>query len=170
MADHPAITRLREMLGDPDLAVSQFHGQFTVRLQHDKMHDAMQFLRDDPACSFEQLTDLSCVDYLHFRGARDRFGITYLLLSIAHNHRLTLKVMVNDPEPSVPTVTDLWSGAEWLEREVFDMFGVKFIGHPDLRRILCDSSVITENPLRKDYPLRGKRERESFEVVTPEST
>ncbi len=104
-----------------------------------------------------------------FRGAADRYGLTYLLLSLSHNHRLTVKVMLNDPSPAVPTVTDLWSGAEWLEREVYDMFGIRFDGHPDLRRILC-GQIIKEHPLRKDYPLRGRKERESFEVVTREST
>ena len=91
-------------VGDLELAVSQFRGQFTVCLPQPRMHDVMRFLRDDPACKFEQVTDLTCVDYLHFRGARDRFGITYLLLSLAHNHRLIVKVMVNDPDPAVATV------------------------------------------------------------------
>ena len=79
-----------------------------------------------------------------------------------------LKVFVNDPNPTVPSVTGLWKGANWTEREVFDMFGITFAGHPDLRRILMPDGF-KDFPLRKDYPLRGKGEREAFEVITRES-
>jgi NADH-quinone oxidoreductase subunit C len=127
--------------------------------------EVMQFLHADERCRFEQLCDLTCVDYLNFPDAVDRFGVVYSLLSLSHNHRLWVKVFVNDPEPTVPSVTGIWQGAEWPEREVFDLFGIRFTDHPDLRRIVMPQNF-KDHPLRKDYPLHGKGEREDFQVVT----
>ncbi|MEE8169840.1 MAG: NADH-quinone oxidoreductase subunit C [Phycisphaerae bacterium] len=134
----------------------------------ERLPEVMGFLRDDAACRFEQLCDLTCVDYLNFPKARDRYGVIYSLLSLTHNHRLWIKCFVNDPRPAVPSVTLIWPGANWMEREVFDMYGVVFEGHPDLRRILTWDGF-EAHPLRKDYPLRGRGERENYEVVTRES-
>jgi len=142
--------------------------QLWVRVPAGRLLEVMKFLRDDARTRFEQLCDLTCVDYLGYPGADDRFGVVYSLVSVTHNHRLWVKVFVNDPEPEVPSVTRLWRGAEWPEREVFDLFGIRFTGHPDLRRILMPQNF-TEHPLRKDYPLRGKGEREDFPVVTRDS-
>ncbi len=130
--------------------------------------DVMRFLREDARTRFEQLCDLTCVDYLNFPDATDRYGVIYSLLSLTHNHRLWIKCFVNDPEPKVPSVTSVWSGAEWMEREVFDLFGVVFEGHPDLRRILTWDGF-EAHPLRKDYPLRGRGERENFTVAHRDS-
>lgn len=142
--------------------------QLWVRVPPDQLLAVTRFLRDDPRTRCEQLCDLTCVDYLNFPQATDRFGVIYSLLSLTHNHRLWLKVFVNDPDPQVPSVTAIWSGAEWPEREVFDMFGIRFSDHPDLRRILLPQNF-KDHPLRKDYPLTGKGEREDFEVVTRET-
>ncbi|MCO6437765.1 MAG: NADH-quinone oxidoreductase subunit C [Phycisphaerae bacterium] len=142
--------------------------QLCVRVPPDRLLEVFRFLHDDPRCAFEQLADLTCVDYLNFPKARDRFGVIYALLSITHGHRLWAKCFVNDPEPAVPTVTGIWQGAEWMEREVWDMFGVRFNGHPDLRRILTWEGF-GAFPLRKDYPLRGQGEREDFERLTRDS-
>lgn len=144
-------------------------GQFYVRVAPERLIEVCEFLYSDSRCRFEQLSDVTCVDYLHYPGADDRFGVTYNLLSLTLNQRLFLKVFVNDPSPTVPSVTGIWKGAEWTEREVFDMFGIVFTGHPDLRRILMPANF-KDHPLRKDYPLRGKGEREAFEVITREST
>ncbi len=142
--------------------------QWWVRVPAERLLDVAAFLRDDPRCRMEQLSDVTCVDYLHFPDAEDRFGVTYSLLSLSLNHRLFLKVFVNDPDPKVPSLTGLWKGADWTEREVYDLFGITFTGHPDLRRILCPD-WFEHHPLRKDYPLTGKGERERFDVVTKES-
>ena len=142
--------------------------QMYVRIEPQILVEVMKFLRDDPRTKFEQLCDLTCVDYLNFPEATDRYGVTYSLLSLTHNHRLWIKCFVNDPSPKVPSVTSIWPGAEWMEREVFDMFGVVFEGHPDLRRILTWDDF-PAHPLRKDYPLRGKGERENYEVVHRDS-
>ena len=142
--------------------------QLCVRLPGDRLLEVMRFLRTDERCSFEQLCDLTCIDYLNFPKARDRYGVIYSLLSITKGHRLWAKCFVNDPSPEVPSVVSIWKGANWLEREVWDMFGVRFTGHPDLRRILTWESF-GAHPLRKDYPLRGRGEREDFERITRES-
>jgi NADH-quinone oxidoreductase subunit C len=142
--------------------------QASLRISPDRLLEVARFARDDPRTRFEQLCDLTCVDYLYFPDAEDRFGVIYSLLSLTHNHRLWVRVFVNDPDPVLPSVTSIWRGAEWPEREVFDLFGIRFTGHPDLRRILCPEGI-TDHPLRKDYPLRGKGERERFDVVTRET-
>jgi NADH-quinone oxidoreductase subunit C len=116
-------------------------------------------------CGFEMLAELCGIDYLHYPGATDRFGVVYGLTNMATGERVFVKAFVNDPEPELPSVTDLWRGADWMEREVYDMYGVKFTGHPDLRRILMPHEF-TAFPLRKDYPLRGYGERHNFETVT----
>ena len=113
---------------------------------------------------FDYLVDVTCVDYLNYRGATDRFGLAYLLANSESNERITIKVMLNEPELEVPSAVPLWEGANWLEREVYDMFGITFAGHPDLRRILMPEEF-TAYPLRKDYPLQGKGERHNFPVL-----
>ena len=95
----------------------------------------------------------------------DRYAVVYALTNTATGERLFVKAFANDPEPSLPSVVGLWTGADWMEREVYDLFGVAFPGHPDLRRILLPSEF-TSHPLRKDYPLRGYGERHNFPVVT----
>ncbi|HUU84523.1 MAG TPA: NADH-quinone oxidoreductase subunit C [Phycisphaerae bacterium] len=143
--------------------------QTYVRVGADRLSEVMRFLHDDPELFFDQLCDLTCVDYLEFPDATDRFGVTYSLLSIKHGHRLWVKCFVNDPEPTVPSVVNIWHGADWLEREVWDLFGVRFEGHPDLRRIVTWEGF-EAHPLRKDYPLRGRGERDQYPVVHREST
>lgn len=161
----PTIGEARPLMNYAD---GRNSNQLFVRVPANQLVEVCRFLRDDPACRFEQLADLTCVDYLHFPNAEDRFGVTYNLASHSLNHRLWLKVYLNDPEPTVASVTGVWKGAEWMEREVFDLFGIRFSGHPDLRRILCPD-WFTDHPLRKDYPLTGKGERERFEVVRRDS-
>lgn len=142
--------------------------QICVTVPAPRLVEVMTFLRDDSRTRFEQLIDVTCVDYLNFPKARDRYGVVYSLLSLSLEHRLWIKVFVNDPDPEVPSVVGVWVGADWMEREVWDMFGVKFAGHPDLRRILTWEGF-PAFPLRKDYPLRGRGERENYEVVTRDS-
>ncbi|MDO8632680.1 MAG: NADH-quinone oxidoreductase subunit C [Phycisphaerales bacterium] len=175
MADHPAIAALQAQFPAIDFApASLLSGckagalQMCVRIPPDPLLEVMSFLKADARCRFEQLCDLTCVDYLNFPKARDRFGVTYSLLSLTLGHRLWVKCFVNDPSPEVASVTGVWPGANWMEREVWDMFGVKFTGHPDLRRILTWEGF-EAHPLRKDYPLRGRGERENFEKVERDS-
>ncbi len=142
--------------------------QIYLRVAADKLSAVTRFLHDDERCDYAQLCDLTCVDYLEFPKARNRFAVVYSLLSLTRNHRIWIKCFVNDPDPEVPSVTHIWKGAEWMEREVWDMFGVRFTGHPDPRRILTWEDF-KAHPLRKDYPLRGRGEREDYPVLTRDS-
>jgi NADH-quinone oxidoreductase subunit C len=136
----PAITRL---------ALAETRGQAVVVAAPDAASDALRTLRDDPELRFDFLADLSAVDYL---GRTPRFEVVYQLVSLPHQHRLRVKVPVDGDAPAVPTASGLWKSALWAEREVWDMFGIRFTGHPDLRRILMYPEF-DGHALRKDYPL-----------------
>ncbi|MCA9186944.1 MAG: NADH-quinone oxidoreductase subunit C [Pirellulaceae bacterium] len=146
----------------PGVQSDEFRGQARVVVHPDSLHDVLAFLRDEH--QFQLLIDITCVDYLHYRDATDRYGLVYLLATLEQGARVTVRTWLNDPDPVIATVTDLWSGADWLEREVWDMFGIVFVGHPDLRRILLPDQF-TSHPLRKDYPLQGRGERHNFTAI-----
>ena len=146
-----------------EIAATEFRGQSRVVLAKAKLLDGMRFLKDER--KFDLLVDVTCVDYLNYRDATDRFGLVYLLANTITNERLTVRVFVNEPDLTVPSMVPLWAGANWLEREVWDMFGIRFEGHPDLRRILMPEEFAA-HPLRKDYPLQGRGERHNFPVLT----
>lgn len=133
-------------------------GEATIEIAADKFKDAALALRDEEPFHFEELIDLCVVDYAEFGElpwTKPRFAVVYHLLSIRHNRRLRVKVFAaEDPVPRVETVTDVWSCANWFEREAFDLYGVLFEGHPDLRRLLTDYGFIG-HPFRKDFPLSG---------------
>ena len=130
------------------------------RQRHHESHVGIYRITDKDLASFEVEQILRT---LHYPGATDRFGVTYSLLSVSHNHRLWVKCFVNDPDPEVPTMTGIWQGANWPEREVYDLFGVRFAGHPDLRRLMTWEGFAS-HPLRKDYPLQGRGERADYPV------
>lgn len=134
--------------------------RFVVPAQ--SLYAVLQTLHDEHG--FDMLIDITAVDYLEYPDAVDRFGVVYLLLNVASGERLIVKTFVNPPESSLPTVTSLWIGADWMEREVYDMFGIAFAGHPDPRRILMPDEF-TAFPLQKDYPLQGRGERHNFPVL-----
>lgn len=146
-----------------ELPTSEFRGSTRVVVAKEMLLDAMRLLKDSRG--FDLLVDVSCVDYLNYRDAKDRFGMVYLLANTSANERLTVRVYLNEPDLSVPSMVPLWAGANWLEREVWDMFGIHFEGHPDLRRILMPEEF-TAFPLRKDYPLQGRGERHNFHRIT----
>lgn len=161
MATPETIGALEQAFGD--LPLSEFRGQARVVVPRELLFDVLTLLRDQRG--FDLLIDITCVDYLNYRDATDRFGLVYLLAQSETNERITLRVMLNEPELTVPSAVPLWEGANWMEREVWDMFGIRFEGHPDLRRILLPEEF-TAHPLRKDYPLQGRGERHNFPVLT----
>jgi NADH-quinone oxidoreductase subunit C len=114
---------------------------------------------------FDMLAELTAADYLEYPNATDRFGVMYVLINTATGERIIVKTHLNLPDPELPSVYPLWKSADWMEREVYDMFGIRFKGHPDLRRILMPDEF-TAFPLRKDYPLKGRGERHNFPVIT----
>ena len=144
------------------VTVSEFRGQTRVVVPAEVAFKALEFLKLQQG--YDLLVDVTCVDYLNAREATDRFGLVYLLTNVAANDRLTVRVFLNEPNLTIPSVVPLWEGADWLEREVFDLFGIVFEGHPDLRRILMPPEFVA-HPLRKDYPLRGRGERHNFPVL-----
>jgi NADH-quinone oxidoreductase subunit C len=145
------------------LPTSEFRGQTRVVVAKDRLLELMTVLNQERG--FDLLVDVTCVDYLNYRDATDRFGLVYLLANTQTNERLTVRVYLNEPDLTVSSLVGLWKGAEWLEREVYDMFGIVFEGHPDLRRILMPEEF-TAFPLRKDYPMQGRGERHNFPVLT----
>lgn len=145
------------------LSQSEFRDNRRVTVGADRLYALLASLKTSHG--FDMLVDITCVDYLEYEGATDRFGVVYCLLNMETGDRLIVKTFVNDPNPSLPTVTTLWLGADWMEREVWDMFGITFTGHHDLRRILMPDEF-SAHPLRKDYPIKGRGERHNFPVIT----
>lgn len=154
---------LQPLLDQFQATTSEFRDNVRVVVAADKVHALLTTLKEQHG--FDMLIDITAVDYLEYEGAADRFGVVYCVLSTETGKRLVVKTHVNDPNPTLPTATNLWRGADWMEREVFDMFGITFAGHPDLRRILMPEEF-TSYPLRKDYPLKGRGERHNFPVIT----
>ncbi|MBI1369904.1 MAG: NADH-quinone oxidoreductase subunit C [Planctomycetes bacterium] len=175
---HPTLARLKAQFPGAGLKAAEFRGDTTVLVPAAMLHDVMAFLRSDPECDYDFLSDVFGIDYLNYPDAMGRFGVVYNLASYKHNRRLFVKVLLNptldttgiedDPALHIPSVCDIWPGAEWNERETFDMFGIRFDGHPDLRRILTWEKF-PAHPLRKDYPLTGRGEREMYRVLARDS-
>ena len=130
------------------IATSQFRDNVRIHVSAARLFDFMKVLKNE--CGFDMLAELTAVDYLHYPNAKDRYGVIYGLTNTKTGERIWIKVMLNDPDPVVASVYPLWKGADWLEREVYDMFGLRFSGHPDLRRILMPEGW-AGHPLRKDY-------------------
>ena len=146
-----------------DVTTTQFRDNRRVIVPSTLLFAVLECLKQE--CGFDMLIDVTAVDYLHYPDARDRFGVIYCLLNTATGDRVVVKTHLNEPDLALPSSFPLWKGADWMEREVYDMYGIVFDGHPDLRRILMPPEF-TSFPLRKDYPLRGKGERHNFPVIT----
>ena len=184
---HPALAPLKAKFPDVKFLVGELRDMVTVVVPREHIVPVCTFLRDDPAMRYDMLAEVHGVDYLNYPGAKHRFAVDYGLTSISNNSRLWLKVFLDptlptapktaprdeeviakgDPGLKVDSVCGIWPGAEWMERETYDMFGVIFVGHPDLRRILT-WNTFGSYALRKDYPLRGVGEREDFKIVARE--
>lgn len=177
--DHPTLAVVKKQYPEIGLKATEFRGLTTLIVPTEHLHEVMVFLRTDAGGAYDFLSDVTAVDYLgHPAGsALGRFAVVYIVKSYANDLELAVKTYLDpscdtsgtqaDPALVVESVTDIWAGTEWMEREVYDMFGIRFANHPDLRRILCWESY-PAHPLRKDYPLRGRGERENYRVVTRE--
>ena len=152
------LARLGTRLGGRVLETHAHRGDHTAVVAREGLLDALAFCRDEADLRFDLLMDLTAVDYLKFPGREDgpRFEVVYHLYSIARNHRLRLKVRVDEDDAKVPTAVAIWPIANWLEREVWDMFGIRFDGHPDPRRLLMYEEFVG-HPLRKDYPINRRQ-------------
>lgn len=145
------------------LNFSEFRDNRRVSVPKERLVEVLTCLKSEGG--FDLLSDITAVDYLEYDDAEDRFGVVYVLVNTATGERVIVKTFVNDPDPTLPSMYPLWKSADWTEREVYDMFGIRFEGHPDLRRILMPDEFTTF-PLRKDYPLKGRGERHNFPVIT----
>jgi NADH-quinone oxidoreductase subunit C len=149
-SDEGVIDAAKKALGDAILAVKEHVGEITLTVKRDEIANVLRKLRDTPGLEYQQLMEIAGVDY---PDRAERFEVVYQLLSLTRNRRLRVKVSTDEATP-VPSVTSLWPVAGWLEREVYDMYGVSFAGNPDLRRILTDYGF-EGFPQRKDFPLTG---------------
>jgi NADH-quinone oxidoreductase subunit C len=165
MAIAPAITDLEQLKAHPAVAcllawnpaavtgVKFDRDEMTVYVDRSNIREACTLLRDSAECDFNFLSDITCVDWYP---AEPRFEVVYHLLSIAKKERVRLKVKLDSASPAVESLTSMWPGANYFEREVFDLFGIRFNGHPYLRRLLMPEDW-EGHPLRKDYPVEGYR-------------
>jgi len=143
------LSALRERFGDSIAATHNYRGDETAVIAPDALIEICHFLRDESPLAMKCLMDLTCVDYL---GREPRFEVVYHLYSPTLRHRVRLKAPLTDGEdPQIDSVTQLWHSADWYEREAWDLYGVRFRGHPDLRRVLLYDQFVG-HPLRKDYP------------------
>jgi NADH-quinone oxidoreductase subunit C len=147
MAQH-ILSSLQERFGAAVLSTHSRQGDDTAVITPEALVAVATYLRDAPDLAFDMCMDLTAVDYL---GEEPRFEVVYHLYSVAERHRVRLKVRVPEEAPVVPTVVGIWKGANWFEREAWDLYGIRFEGHPDLRRILLYEQFVG-HPLRKDYP------------------
>ncbi|TVR95633.1 MAG: NADH-quinone oxidoreductase subunit C [Rhodospirillales bacterium] len=147
---HDLADYLELALGQAVLEIDRSGLELSVIVQRDTIARVLTFLRDDVNCQFAQLVDVCGADYPE---RPERFDVVYNLLSLTHNRRIRIKVRTDDTQP-VPSVTSVFGSADWWERETWDLFGIYFVGHPDLRRILTDYGF-EGHPLRKDFPLTG---------------
>ena len=152
------LSALRERFGASLLGTHAHRGDHTAIVAGEAVTEVLRACRDDARLGFDVLMDLTAVDYSKFSGREDgpRFEVVYHLYSIRHNHRLRVKTPVTEDDPVVPTAVPLWPIANWFEREVWDMFGIRFEGHPDLRRLLLYEEF-SGHPLRKDYPINRRQ-------------
>jgi NADH-quinone oxidoreductase subunit C len=153
LKNHPAVARLVGWNASAVEGVKFDRDEMTIYVDRSALREACALLRDDPACPFNFLCDVTCVDWYP---AEPRFEVVYHFLSLPKKERVRLKVRLNSSSPTVDSLCSLWPGANFFEREVFDLFGVRFAGHPYLRRIMMPEDW-EGYPLRKDYPVEGYR-------------
>lgn len=155
--------KIQTKFGDCVLALSDRLQEATVSIKRDCVLQLLQFLQEDPDLAFDYLMDLCGVDYLEM-GGPERFGITYHLYSMKHNHRIRVKAYIPETDLRIDSVSHLWAAANWAEREVYDMYGIEFNHHPDMRRLL-NPDDFEGFPLRKDFPPEGVGYRDRFEKI-----
>jgi NADH-quinone oxidoreductase subunit C len=153
LKNHPAVARLLAWKDSAIQGVKFDRDEMTIYVDRSDIREVCALLRDDPTCPFDFLSDVTCVDWYP---SEPRFEVVYHLLSIPKKERVRLKVRLNSSSPSIDSITPVWAGANYFEREVFDLFGVRFAGHPYLRRIMMPEDW-EGHPLRKDYPVEGYR-------------
>ncbi len=159
---HPLLQRIQQTFSVGVTGLAEWRGDVAVTVSRDKLREVAQFLRNDPGMDFDYIVHVSSVDW---PDDEERFEVVWEFYSIRKRHRIRLKTRVPESDCAVDSLTDLWKGADFMEREVFDMMGIRFRNHPDLRRILMPDDYTEGYPLRKDFPLRGKGWRDTFDFL-----
>ncbi len=154
--------RIEETFPGAFIKAAEWRGDVAVTVKREALHDVARFLRDDPSLTFDYIVHVSSVDW---PDDEERFEVVYEVYSIRTRQRIRLKTRVPESDSVVDSLTDIWKGADFMEREVYDMMGIRFRNHPDLRRILMPDEYEEGYPLRKDFPLRGRGWRDTFEFL-----
>ncbi len=169
--DHPIAQKIQTAYPDFYIGATLFRGDLSVHIKKEGIVPVGMFLRDDPALDFDYPIHISSVDDMSGKGKRtteDRFEMVYELFSIRKKHQVRVKARVSEQDCTIDSVTSIWKGANYQEREVYDMMGIKFNNHPDLKRILMPDEYTEGYPLRKNFPVQGRGWRDTFEFLDQE--
>ncbi len=157
---HPLAQRIAQQFPQEVFSTAEFRGDLSVTIRKEALLPLGRFLKDDPELQFDYIVHVSSVDY---PTQQERFEVVYEVYSIRRRQRIRIKVRVTEADGAVDSLCSVWPGANFMEREVYDMMGIRFHGHPDLRRILMPDEYDEGFPLRKDFPLQGKGWRDTFD-------
>lgn len=159
---HPLAEKIQARFPEAFLGAKEFAGDLSVQIKKESLVEVCRYLHDDPEMDFDYIVHISSVDW---PDDEERFEVVYEFYSIRRRQRIRLKARVTEEGCSIDSVTGIWKGADFMEREVYDMMGIRFNNHPDLRRILMPDEYDEGYPLRKDFPLVGKGWRDTFEFL-----
>lgn len=160
---HPDALKIQQKFPQAFVSAKEWRGDLAVSIKPEAVVPVCRYLHDDPEMAFDYIVHISSVDYPE---DEFRFEVVYEFYSLRRRRRIRIKARLSEAEPEIGSVTGIWKGADYMEREVFDMMGIRFAGHPDLRRILMPDEYDEGYPLRKDFPLAGKGWRDTFEFIT----
>ncbi|MFQ5598567.1 MAG: NADH-quinone oxidoreductase subunit C [Nitrospiria bacterium] len=158
--DHPIAEKVRGRVADAYLGATLFRGDLSIHIQREALVSTCRFLKDEPSLHFDYPVHITSVDHL---GDAKRFELVYEFFSIRNKHGVRLKARVPGDDCRIDSITGLWAGANYLEREVYDMMGIRFTNHPELKRILLPDEYDEGFPLRKDFPIQGRGWRDTFD-------
>lgn len=159
---HPVAETIQAKFPEAFVRATEFRGDLAIEVKREGLLDVCRYLHDDPGMDYDYIVHVSSVDWL---GEPVRFEVVWEVYSVIRRHRLRIKTRAPESDPVVESLVSLWKGADFMEREVFDMMGIRFAHHPDLRRILMPDDYTEGYPLRKDFPLVGKGWRDTFEFI-----
>lgn len=159
---HPVAETIQRLFPNGFEKAVEWRGDLAITVKQGSLHEVARFLHDEPELEFEYIVHVSSVDW---PDDEERFEVVYEVYSIRRRQRIRLKTRVSESDPVVDSLTDIWKGADFMEREVYDMMGIRFRNHPDLRRVLLPDDYNEGYPLRKDFPLQGKGWRDTFEFL-----
>ena len=163
---NPVAEKIQQRFPQAVVKITDFRGDLSVQVKRENLVEVAHYIHDDPEMAYDYIVHVSSVDWLgQPESAAGRFEVVYEFYSISHRRRIRLKTQVPEDDCAVDSLTPIWKGAEFMEREVYDMMGIRFNNHPDLRRILMPDDYAEGYPLRKDFPVEGRGWRDTFEFL-----